>query len=519
MRRLRQIRPTVAGLLDRLSLRVRFGLLVALVVAAVVGFTAYLEVHSFEAKIVTDLLDTARATAQSAADDFEIRPDVEDAEDVADGLRAFKYAVPSVRDISIVKLDAGRPVVFASTSSGERPEALAVAKLAVESKEMIWGPEDEELRTVAVPAYWADDMFGGLVLTFSTASVDQVRKSGRTVVFWFVPPAIVIITLLVDRLTRRMIHRPIAAVRDTMRLAESGDLKARARVVRHDEIGRVAEGLNEMLDQMQHLNAALQSRVQDATAELRHRNAELVETYQRLFSLREALARAEQMAAVGQTAASVAHQIGTPLNLISGYVQMLMEESSADARVTRRLEIVQEQIGKVTGIVRTMLDHARRPSPRQPTSIVQIVNRVCDVARPKLTALGVELKVDVDRSVPLVLADAVQLELALLNLITNSLDAMPGGGVLQIMVTPEEKGVRVKVSDTGTGIPSDLLPRIFDPWVTTKAVGHGSGLGLSITKDVIDGHGGSISATSEPGAGASFRIDLPGMPAADETVH
>jgi two-component system sensor histidine kinase HydH len=121
--------------------------------------------------------------------------------------------------------------------------------------------------------------------------------------------------------------------------------------------------------------------------------------------------------------------------------------------------------------------------------------------------------------VPLVLADAVQLELAMLNLITNSLDAMPGGGVLAISVASEPAGVSVKISDTGTGIASDLLPRIFEPWVTTKAVGHGSGLGLSITKDVIDGHGGSIAVTSEPGAGASFRIDLPGMPAADEAVH
>jgi two-component system NtrC family sensor kinase len=519
-RRLRQFRPTVAGLFHRLSLRVRFGLLVALVVTAVVSATAYLEIRSVESRILGDLLETADATAQSAADDFEIRPDVDDTEDVADGLRAFKYAVPSVHDISIVRLTAGRPVVFASTSSGESSDALSTAKAAIATKAMVWGPDTEGLRTVAVPAYWADEVFGGLVLTFSTGSVDQVRKSGRTVVFWFVPPAIILLTLLVDMLTRRLIHRPIAAVRDTMRLAQAGNLKARALVVRHDEIGTVADGLNEMLAEMEHLNTALQSRVQEATAELRHRNRELVESYQRMFSLREALARAEQMAAVGQTAASVAHQIGTPLNLISGYVQMLMEELSAETRMTRRLEIVQEQITKVTGIVQTMLDHARRPSPRQATSIVQIINRVCEVARPKLTALGVQLEVDVDRTVPLVLADAVQLELALLNLVTNSLDAMPGGGVLKIAVAPGPSGVRVEVADTGAGISADLLPRIFDPWVTTKAVGHGSGLGLSITKDVIGGHGGSISAVSEPGAGATFCIDLPGVPvAADETVH
>ena len=95
-------------------------------------------------------------------------------------------------------------------------------------------------------------------------------------------------------------------------------------------------------------------------------------------------ARAEQMAAVGQTAASVAHQIGTPLNLISGYVQMIGEEEGPASRVTRRLEIVQEQIAKVTSIVRAMLDHARRPTPKEATDIGLLVQRVCDVARPKL---------------------------------------------------------------------------------------------------------------------------------------
>jgi signal transduction histidine kinase len=518
-RPVRQLRLTVAGWFTGLSLRVRLGLLVALVVTAVVGVTAYLEVRSFEARLLGDLLDTARATAQSAADDFEIRPDIDDPESVSDRLRAFKYAVPSVRDISIVTLVDGQPVVFASTSSGERPEALVTAKAATEQKAMMWGPDDDVLRTVAVPAYWADKVIGGLVVTFSTASVAQVHKSGRAVVLWFVPPAVILLTLLVDMLTRRLIHRPIAAVRDTMRRAEGGDLRARAPVLRHDEIGAVAEGLNEMLVELETLNTALQGRVQEATAELRHRNAELVESYQRVFSLREALARAEQMAAVGQTAASVAHQVGTPLNLISGYVQMLREELGDDARASRRLEIVQDQIGRVTGIVRTMLDHARRSSPRQPTSIVQIINRVSEVARPKLTAQGVRLDVDVDRAVPLVEADAVQLELALLNLITNSLDAMPSGGVLTITVTPGPAGVHVEVSDTGTGIAPDLLPRIFDPWVTTKAVGHGSGLGLSITKDVINAHGGSISAASAGGAGATFSIDLPAVPVtADETV-
>jgi two-component system NtrC family sensor kinase len=511
MRRLRpsQLRLTVAGWREGQSLRLRLGVAVALTVAVVVGLATYLEIRGFERRILRDLSDTARSTAQAAADDFEVRPEPLDQEDVSDGLRGFIEAVPSVRVISIVTLRDQQPVVYASTASAERREALSVAKEAIARRDMTWGAEEGPFRTVAVPAYRADEVFGGLVVTFSVTSVEQVQASAQRVVLWFVPAAIVLLTLLVDLLTRRFIHTPIAAVRETMRRAEGGDLSARAVVMRRDEIGAVAEGLNEMLAKMENFNTALQARVSEATAELRRRNQELVESYQRGFGLREALARAEQMAAVGQTAASVAHQIGTPLNLISGYVQLLTEELGAEERVRRRLEIVQEQIAKVTGIVRTMLDHARRPSPRQPASLEQIVHRVCEVARPKLQAMGVDLDVEVAGAVPVVEADPVQIELALLNLITNSLDAMPGGGRIAISLAPCPSGARVVVSDTGTGIAADLLPRIFDPWVTTKGVGHGSGLGLSITRDVVRAHGGSISAASEPHAGASFTIELP----------
>jgi signal transduction histidine kinase len=197
------------------------------------------------------------------------------------------------------------------------------------------------------------------------------------------------------------------------------------------------------------------------------------------------------------------------LNLISGYVQMLMEEEGEDSRAARRLQIIQDQIAKVTTIVRTMMDHARRPSPREVTDPTSLVERVCEVARPTLDAAHVKLDLHVEAGLPPIAADAVQLELALLNLIANSLDAMPAGGCLSIRLEAADDGVRIQITDTGSGIAADLLPRIFEPWVTTKPAGQGTGLGLSITRDVIGGHGGSIVASSTPGAGATFTIELP----------
>jgi signal transduction histidine kinase len=422
-----------------------------------------------------------------------------------------------LRTLTIVQVSDGAPVVLASTSSGERPEALDLALRAIETSRAEFGTPTSGIAAVAVPVSGPGSVRAAAVATVSLASLDQLRTKGRQVTLWFTPAAILLLTLLVDWLGRRLIHHPIGHIRDTMARAGTGDFTARVDIVRDDEIGRMAAGLNDMLQRLQDFNVALQERVEEATAEVHVRNEELVESYRRLFVLREALARAEQMAAVGQMAASVAHQVGTPLNLISGYVQIMQQEASPDLRTARRLQIVQEQIGKVATVVRTLLDQARRPAHLQPLELPPLLARVADVAQPKLDASGIRLTLDVGPDLPAIDADAEELELATMNLVTNALDAMPAGGTLTIRATRDREHVRIEISDTGTGIPTDLLPRIFQPWVTTKPAGRGTGLGLSITQDVIARHGGTITAASEPGRRTTFTIMLPASEAA-ETV-
>ena len=161
--------------------------------------------------------------------------------------------------------------------------------------------------------------------------------------------------------------------------------------------------------------------------ELQQRNEQLVESYHRLFGLREQLASAEQLASVGQTAANVAHQVGTPLNLISGYVQLLKEELGAGSPHGARLAIIEEQIEKVTSTVRTLLDRSRQIGRRTRTAAGALVLRVCEVMRPSLAAAGITLNVQTPASDTRILADETNLELALLNLMTNAVDAMPKG--------------------------------------------------------------------------------------------
>jgi signal transduction histidine kinase len=494
--------------MTRLSLRRKLALLVGTTVAAVIAIESYLEISTFERSVQKDRLESAAATAQAVADDLELRG-LSETNQIHDLLHEFLAATPALRDIAALAKQGDTLALIARTSSANADELLPAARQAIDRRELVWIDSGRE-RVVATPVIHQGQVIGAVTVAVSLTPVEQLVVRGRQVTLWFAIPAVLLLTALVDLLVRRFVHHPIGAIRHTMRRAGAGETGARTVVERPDEIGEVAEGLNQMLEQLDRFHMELQTRVNEATAELRDTNARLVDSYQRVLTLREALAKAEQMAALGQLAANVAHQIGTPLNLISGYVQVMMEEARAHPSALQRLQTVEAQIRKVTEAIRSMLDTARRPVvQRQPVDIAALVEQVCDVSRPALHAAHIELRLDVQRPLPSLVADPVQLELALFNLVSNSLDAMPEGGRLEIAVTSTAEGIRLVVADSGTGISADVLPRIFEPWVTTKPAGRGTGLGLSITRETITSHGGTIDVRSEPGRGAVFTIDLP----------
>ena len=246
----------------------------------------------------------------------------------------------------------------------------------------------------------------------------------------------------------------------------------------------------------------------EATRDLSVRNAELAAQQTQLLTLRESLARAERVAALGQAAATVAHQAGTPLNLVSGYVQMIRDDPHLDERVRCRLQTVDTQIQQVIKVLRTFLDRARPASGRELVSLDRIVEHIREIAAPRLQQSGIVLHGVIAPDVPPVHADATQLEMALLNLVNNARDAMAGGGTLHIALTAQSDSVHLIITDSGPGIAAGVLDHLFDAWVTTKPAGQGSGLGLAIVQDVVRAHGGRITATNT-GAGARFSIELP----------
>jgi two-component system NtrC family sensor kinase len=478
-------------------------------VAAVVTVLTFAGTRIARRQIDGDLRETAQVTAVALADDIELRQDPWSEDALVPVLRDFMNAAADLRSISVFRAEQGTAVPVVSTSAVAAPPA-AVVEQVIATGEPEWSETTPHVAMIVVPIHREEAVTGAVAVAVSLAGVEQWQRTAGLVAAGGATFAIGAITLLIHLLARRLILDPLSEIRRVTARARGGDLAARAQVTRTDEMREVADGLNAMLADLDDLHRSLRERVAAATAELRERNEQLVRSYESVSQLRDTAARAQQMAAVGQTVANVAHQIGTPLNLISAHVQLLRQDIT-DSALQWRLRIVEEQAERMASAVRELLGRARPDAERCPVRIGDVLATIADAMRLRMAAASVTLNLQIADRLPAVVASEAQLELALLNLVVNALDAMPQAGTLTLAADRAPHAVRIQVRDTGSGIAADILPRIFEPWVTTKAVGRGSGLGLSITRDVVNALGGTIVVASTPGEGTSFAITLPAV--------
>jgi len=224
------------------------------------------------------------------------------------------------------------------------------------------------------------------------------------------------------------------------------------------------------------------------------------------------LRRAESLAALTTLAAGVAHEINNPLGSISIRIQLLEKllkpENTDKAAIKKHLNVVKEEMDRLKHIVVDFL-FAVRPMDIQLMSEnpAQIVEEIADLIQPEADRMGINVEVSIGDDLPRVLMDKRHIKQALLNLIQNAMAAMPKGGNLGIAVAATNDELTISVSDTGTGIPEDMLTKIFEPYFTTKK--SGTGLGLTITFKIIKEHSGDISLESKEGKGSTFTIHLP----------
>jgi signal transduction histidine kinase len=239
--------------------------------------------------------------------------------------------------------------------------------------------------------------------------------------------------------------------------------------------------------------------VDERTAQLRRSLVELDAAQHRLV-------QSERLAAIGQLASAVGHELRNPLGVLSNVLYLLGQRLGRDDPwVDRQLSTGEREVAAATLIVSDLLEYSK---PRQPVfegvAIEFLVDEVLSVAPPPT---GVEIGRRLPPGLPPVRADRQQLRQVLLNLVSNAYDAMPDGGLLVIEADQDGDTIRFTVSDTGGGIADDALPRLFEPFFTTKA--KGIGLGLSVAHRIVDAHGGTLEAATRSGTGASFTLTLP----------
>jgi signal transduction histidine kinase len=302
---------------------------------------------------------------------------------------------------------------------------------------------------------------------------------------------IVSLSLVLGLLFLKFVETPITKLTKTMRRVEEGDLSSRAEIFGKNEMGRLAENLNTMIEK---LGVA---------------KKEAEEYHQALFQ------RADRMASIGELASGMAHEIRNPLAGIQGAIQILADGFPEGDNRRQITDEIQKQIHKLERLVKDLLNYAK---PALPNTLLTDVNELIDKVlsffmAQRGRASDFRIEKDFFSPIPKIMIDPNSMEQAFLNIVLNAQKAMPKGGIFTVTTRwiPHGKNgkgeVQILFKDSGVGIPSENLPRIFNPFFSTRS--DGTGLGLSITKNILEQHGGNIAVESQVNQGTTFTITFP----------
>jgi PAS domain S-box-containing protein len=255
-------------------------------------------------------------------------------------------------------------------------------------------------------------------------------------------------------------------------------------------------------------NALMHRQIERHAAELEHQVTERKQ-------MEQALLYRERLAAMGQLAAALAHEINNPLQAIGSNLELVLDFPLPDEERQQYLQTVRGEVERLMGLTRRMLDFARPPAvERQPVSLKEAVHHALSLSGKQLQHAGIQVSLDLPDPLPKVLASRDQLTQVFLNLILNALEAMSAGGELDITARHVGDCIELRFVDNGPGLPSGVLDRLFEPFYTTRK--RGIGLGLSISHSIIHQHGGTITASNAPGGGAVIVLTLPVAPPPDD---
>jgi signal transduction histidine kinase len=347
-------------------------------------------------------------------------------------------------------------------------------------------------------------VIGMLELTKSAdtlaATSDDVTRAAVLVML-----IVIVTTVMVGALASRFVSRPITKLLRGIDDVAKGDLSHAILSERDDEIGAIATRFNDM------------------TYSLRESRAETQRHNEARFALEQRLGQSEKLATIGQLAAEIAHEVGTPLNVIAGRARSIQKKSKDPEAVEKNAEIVAEQTARITRIIQRLLDFTRRKvghHERAEVDLADLVATTLELLAGQFSAAKVRTKLE-RGGMPRVAGDRDRLQQVLINLLLNAVQAMPDGGAINVELAvvkrarpglegnAEQAFARCSVADTGIGIPPEIRDKIFDPFYTTKEGQGGTGLGLAVCSGIVKEHDGFLEIEDAAGGGTVFRVYLP----------
>jgi len=475
-------------------------------IVVVIAVFGYIDQRRSRELLKNELMREGRAiarVAQLAVEDALRDRQLGDMRELVDQITGYE------RVLGVRIFDQNANLVYESAILGAHPfahhdELLNVLRdrTTVETHRVIAA---EPVVTFIVPLVGDNQQVMGAIQVLQLESfIEQDARAARNFSMILTGVLVLVVGVIVVVATDVTVRRPVEDLVHSFQAIEAGQLaNPRVPVKRDDELGRLAREFNNMCARLEGAQRALSSE------------------QGKLQAAEQRLRRAEHLAGLGRLAAGLAHEIGTPLGVMQGRAESLLRRLPEGDPSRDNLQIIVSQIHRITRILRASLDFAR--TPPEPTTVVDtrtIIQDVVDLLEDRLRSKRIDVEVSLPHGLPSVRGNSDRLSQVFLNLAVNAIDAMPGGGRLRIACEPvfrahpdgeddARKFVTITVADTGTGIAPENLDRVLEPFFTTKDVGEGAGLGLSISYGIVQEHGGWLEVTSEVGRGSNFVVCLP----------
>jgi len=466
--------------------------------------TGQLLLHTLEHRAVYEITSKNKKWADLRSDPWFKR-------DILQVLRAGGYT-----DILMVDNDGTK--VFGTDSSDVRAkkaisisrESLLTRKWAFDYYGSTWGVIwlAHKKICMSIPILSNDRLMGAITIWADLVPLYQTLRKSERIILIYILLNTIILLLFGNHLLSRTVIKPVHRLLKITEEFKEGEFLPQSATSGRNEIGRLFRSLNMML-----------KRLEENKQELKEHISSLEKANQDIKKAQDETIKAEKLASVGRLATGVAHEIGNPIGIILGYLDLL---KGTDLGLEERkdfLDRIESEITRISQIIRQLLDFSR-PSSGQPveTSIHELVMETVDMLRPHPMMADIDIEWILDADTDITWTDPNQLKQVFLNIILNAADAMGNEGdaddegdkkTLTIKSLNRKAFIEILFIDTGPGIPDEELRHIFDPFFTTKEPGKGTGLGLSISYRIIEALGGTISAESTPYKGTRIIIDIP----------